>query len=150
MHHHFSIGPVDRVSLILRAHILVIGYLGFLRQLLRASGWTVTVIQCASDVGQGVVSSLVSAGVKIPVIVWRPKLVGRDELLQAIECRNGFIVALFSRRTACRAILFAEPVIRRAPNVRPNHVNTTQIADSLRPCVYHSVRPQPHFLVLWM
>src|SRR5262249_50190603 len=65
------------------------------------------------------------SGVKIPVLVNRPQLVGRNKFLQAFERGNDFVVAFFCRGTAGRAIFLAEPIAWRMPDIRPSHVNTT-------------------------
>src|SRR5215471_3750161 len=98
-------------------------------------------VQSASDVGQNIVPSLVSARVKVPVIIRWPKLVGRDELLQAVNWRQGFIVAFLRRRAARRAISIAEPIIRWAPDIGTEHVNTAPEAVSLCHRVHDGILP---------
>ena len=63
------------------------------------------------------------AGVEVPGVVDRPQLVGRDELLQARERRDVFVVALFGRRAPGSAVAAAEPVGRRSPAVGPRHID---------------------------
>ena len=50
-------------------------------------------------------------------------LSGGDELLQARERRDVFVVALFGGRAAGGAVASAEPVARRSPTVRARHVD---------------------------
>src|SRR5207302_7184713 len=97
-------------------------HLSFRDELFHAAGGTIAMFEHAHDVGE-VAVALVAARMEEPGVVWGPQLIGRYKLLQAVQWRNGFIIPFFGRRAARRAILIAEPVIRRAPHVGSVHVN---------------------------
>src|ERR1700732_3158968 len=69
MHHHFSVGPVGCVRFVLRANVFVVGQLSFLCQFFRAVGRAVTLIDRSANIRQRVVASLISARMKVPVVV---------------------------------------------------------------------------------
>src|SRR5437899_6055902 len=87
----------------------------------------------------------VRASMEVPVLIDRPQLFGRNKSLQAFYWRNGFVVSLFGRRTSCRSILIAEPVIRWPPHVRTRHVNTAPGAIDVRDGIHHGVLPMFFF-----
>src|SRR5438128_11892850 len=78
---------------------------------------------------------------EVPVLIDRPQLFGRNKSLQAFYWRNGFVVSLFGRRTSCRSIFIAEPVIRWSPHVRNRHVNTAPCVIHMRNGVFFGVVP---------
>ncbi len=63
-----------------------------------------------------------------PGVVDGPELVGRNELLQARERRDLFVVALFGGRPAGGGVTPGEPVARRSPAVRARHLDAVPVA----------------------
>ena len=83
---------------------LVVCQLRFARELLGAGRRPVAAVDGAPDAGRARRCCRVRAGVEVPRVVDRPQLVGRDELLQARERRDVFVVALLGGRAAGRAV----------------------------------------------
>ena len=122
------------------------GQLGFVGEHLSAHRGAVAPVDRPADVGQrGVLRR--RARMEEPGLVDRPEFVRRDEPAQARERRDVFVVALFSRGTAGRAVPAAEPVGRRAPAVRARHLDSVpqwgagRIAGEGRHRVHHGVGP---------
>src|SRR5258707_2298749 len=97
------------------------------RELLRAVGQPVAAVDGAPNTGQRSVFRIRS-GVEVPSIVDGPQFVGRDELLQAGERRDLFVVTLFGGRSAGGGVIPGEPVARWTPAVRTRHLNAVPVA----------------------
>src|SRR3984893_7198961 len=137
---HLAIGPVGGISFILRADIFVMSELRLFGKFLCAGGWPVALVEDPLDVFQSIVA-LVGAGVKVPVLIDRPQLVGRYEFLETLQRWNGLVVPLFGRRAWGGPVLVAEPIVGRSPHIWACHVNPTPGSIHMRDGVDHGILP---------
>src|ERR1700730_4149407 len=82
---------------------------------------------------------------EIPIFIDRPELVGGNKFLEAFEWWNCLVVAFLGGRTAGGSVFFAEPVIRRSPYIRPNHVNAAPETVPRSNGIHHGILPVQFF-----
>src|SRR3954468_9514055 len=124
--------PVDRHLVVvppaggerfeLSARRLVMRQLRLAREFLRVLGRPVPAVDGAPNTGQGRVFR-VRTGMEVPGVVDRPELVRWNELLEARERRDLFVVTLFGGRPTGGGVTAGEPVARWSPAVRPRHLD---------------------------
>src|SRR5215469_4017321 len=125
VHGHLVIAPsAGGKAFELRTRIFIVCQLRFFHELLRVVGSSITAIYCQPDIRQSVVPFRRASVIKPPV-VYRPELVGGDELLEALVGWDTFIVALLSGGTTATFVSIREPVRRWAPAIRPFHADPT-------------------------
>src|SRR5450756_135447 len=116
------IGPVAGSEIFeLRARVFIVSELRFEDELCHIAGRTVATVDGQLHVCERV-GARDRSRMDVPCLVDGPKLLSRNEFLQAFKSRDMLVVALLNGRSAGWSVLPAEPIGRRTPGIGAFHV----------------------------